>query len=243
MTPNLMNLSDMPSTGTGWDRLEAAFKEERPLQPIRKIVVKGSVDMVFRRADTPTLVVAGETADAVTSVRTAYKGDKLVIEREGVSIRFGSSHMTFHGTVGSVVLGDIVNGKPTGPAISLHQPRAVVGIALPEFPAIKIKGSGDVTLLDLQQDALDLEIPGSGDITASGHVARLHVQVVGSGDVDASALIAESADLSAAGSGDIDAFVRTEVRARVAGSGDIVVRGNPLRWDDHVAGSGTIKFR
>lgn len=98
-------------------------------------------------------------------------------------------------------------------------------------------------MLDLRQDALDLEIQGSGDITVSGEVTRLHVQVAGSGDVDASELIAESADLSVAGSGDIEAFVRSDVRARVAGSGDIVVRGNPPRRDDRVAGSGKIKFR
>jgi hypothetical protein len=240
-----MNLSDMPSTakGTAWDRVEHAVKEERSMQPVRKIVVKGSIDVVLGRAGTSKFVVAGESAEAVASVRTDYKGDKLIIEREGVTISFGGSHMTFHGTVGSVVMGDIVNGKPTGPAVPVRQPRAVVFIALPASPAIKIKGSDDVTLLDLQQDALDLEIQGSGDITASGQVARLHVQVAGSGDVDANELIADAADLSVAGSGDIEAFVRTDVRARVASSGDIVVRGNRVHRDDHVAGSGKIKFR
>jgi len=240
-----MTTSNLPPTAqdTVWDRLEHAVKEDRPVQPIRKIVVKGAVDVVLLRADTPRLTVAGDTADTVAAVRTDYKGDKLVIEREGVSISFGRGHMTFHGTVGSVVMGDIVNGKPTRPAVSVRQPRAVVGIALPIAPAIKIKGSGDVTLLDLRQNALDLEIQGSGDITVSGEVASLHVQVAGSGDVDASELIAEAADLSVAGSGDIGAFVRTEVRARVVGSGDIVVRGNPPRRDDQVAGSGKIKFR
>jgi len=32
---------------------EGYVKEERPLQPIRKIVVKGAVDVVFRRFDKP----------------------------------------------------------------------------------------------------------------------------------------------------------------------------------------------
>ena len=43
--------------------------------------------------------------------------------------------------------------------------------------------------------------------------------------------------------GDIEAFIRSEVRARVAGSGDILVRGNPPHRDHSVAGSGKIKFR
>lgn len=132
---------------SAWERIENYVKEERPLQPIRKIVVQGSVDVVFRRSDKPMLIVAGETADAVASVKTDVNGGKLVIEREGMTISFGSSRMTLHGSVGSFVMGDI------------------------------------------------------------------------------------------------EAFVRSEVRARVAGSGDILVRGNPPHRDHGVAGSGKIKFR
>lgn len=228
-----------------WNRTENYLKEERQLQPIRKIVVKGSVDVVFRRFDKPTLVVAGENADAVASVKTYFKGDKLVIEREGITIIGGvAGRMVFHGSVGSFVMGDMVNGKPTGPMVAGDsQGKAIVGIALPEAPAFKIKGSGDVTLYDLQQAGLELEIEGSGDITACGQVARLDVSIAGSGDVDASELTVDRASLSIAGSGDIEAFVRSEVRARVAGSGDIVVHGNPPRRDHSVAGSGEIKFR
>lgn len=226
---------------SAWERIENYVKEERPLQPIRKIVVKGSVDVVFRRCDKPMLIVAGETAEAVASVKTYFNGGKLVIEREGMTISFGNSRMVFHGSVGSFVMGDIVNGKPMGASIT--QGKVVVGVALPEAPAVKIKGSGDVTLLDLRQAGLDLEIEGSGDITAYGQVAHLEVEIAGSGDVDASELIADRASLSVAGSGDIEAFIRSEVRARVAGSGDILVRGNPPHRDHSVAGSGKIKFR
>ncbi|VVE55359.1 hypothetical protein PHO31112_04992 [Pandoraea horticolens] len=166
---------------SAWERIENYVKEERPLQLIRKIVVKGAVDVVFRRCDKPMLIVAGEMADAVASVKTYVNGGKLVIEREGMTISFGNSHMTFHGSVGSFVMGDIVNGKPMGTSIS--QGKVVVGVALPEAPAVKIKGSGDVTLLDLRQAGLDLEIEGSGDITAYGQVAHLEVEIAGSGDI------------------------------------------------------------
>lgn len=226
---------------SAWEHIENYVKEKRPLQPIRKMVVKGSIDVVFRRGDKPTLIVAGETADAVASVKTYFNGGKLVIEREGMTISVSNSRMTFYGSVGSFVMGDIVNGKPMGTSIS--QGKVVVSIVLPEAPAIKIKGSGDVTLLDLRQAGLDLEIEGSGDISAYGQVTHLDVAIAGSGDVDASELIADHGSLSIAGSGDIEAFIRSEVRARVAGSGDILVRGNPSCRDHSVAGSGKIKFR
>lgn len=224
--------------GSEWKRIENYVKEQRPLQPMRKIVVKGAVDVIYRRSDNPALIVAGETADAVASVKTYFHGGKLVIEREGMTISFGNSRMTVQGTV---MMSTVVNGQQMG---STHnQGKVVVGICLPEAPAIKIKGSGDVTLLELRQEGLELEIEGSGDITANGQVGLLTVEIAGSGDVDASELIADQGRLSIAGSGDIEAYIRIAVLARVAGSGDIVVRGNPPQREHSVAGSGKIKFR
>lgn len=60
---------------------------------------------------------------------------------------------------------------------------------------------------------------------------------------DTSELVATSAKLSEAGSGDIDAYVSNSVKARVAGTADIVIRGNPPIRDHSVAGSGDIKFK
>jgi len=93
--------------------------------------------VVLRRSDKPMLIVAGETTEAVASVKTYINGGKLLIEREAMTISFGNSRMSFHGSVGSFVMGDIVNGKPMGTSIS--QGKVVVGVALPEAPAVKIK--------------------------------------------------------------------------------------------------------
>src|SRR3546814_11342317 len=57
--------------------------------------------------------------------------------------------------------------------------RCIVGIALPEAPSIRITGSGDVTLYDLQQAVLDLGVQGSGDITAFGRVDLLDAEEIG----------------------------------------------------------------
>lgn len=83
-----------------------------------------------------------------------------------------------------------------------------------------------MTLYALQQAVLILGVQGSGDITAFGQVDLLVAEMAGSGDVDASELVAKSAKLSMVGSGDIDAYVSDSVKARVMGSGDIVIRGN-----------------
>lgn len=221
---------------TAWDSTKDYFKEERPLRPIRKIVVKGAVDVVFRRFNEPTLVVAGENEQVLSQVKTTFEGNKLVIEREGMQI----GNIFVNGSINAQFV-SMGNNSFTSRQISTG--KIVIGIAMPLAPDIKIKGSGNVTLLDLNQSTLDIQIQGSGDVTASGKVEQLDVEVAGSGDVDASDLIADHANLSVAGSGDIEAFVRVGVHARVAGSGGIVVRGNPGERNHQVAGSGKIKFR
>lgn len=228
---------------SAWEKIESHVKEERSIEPIRKIVVNGAVDVVFRCCDKPMLLVAGETAEAVASVKTYFKGEKLVIEREAMSISMvAGRNIVFHNSVGgSFVVGNIVNSKPSSTYV--NQGKVIVGVALPEAPDVKVKGSGDVTLHDLMQTNLVLSIEGSGNITACGQVEQLEVDIAGSGDVGASDLIADRATLSIAGSGDIEAFVRSDVRASVAGSGDIVVRGNPPNRDHRVLGSGKIKFK
>lgn len=237
--------SGMAENSSAWSRAASYEKEERPMRPVCKVVVKGAVDVVFFRAPGAHLVVAGETQDSIRGIKTRFDDSKLVIEQEGESISVAGGSIHVSGS-GNIVAGGTIyegGGRRGSSSVVIGQGRCIIGIALPEAPSIRIKGSGDVTLYDLQQPVLDVGIQGSGDITAFGQVEHLDVEVAGSGDVDASELVAMSAELSVAGSGDIDAYVRQSVKARIAGSGDIVVRGNPPIRDQSVAGSGDIKFK
>lgn len=235
MIPALWDGFPKAQVGTGYKH------NARPLNAIRKIVVKGSVDVYFRRFNTPQLLVAGETQEAVDAIKTTIKGDKLIIENEGNYISFGNIsigagrgvHININGQ--SIHISGNTNHSAHG--------RAVVAVGLPEIAEVKIKGSGNITLMDLKQARIELEIEGSGDIFAFGQVGSLDVSIAGSGDVDSSDLIAKRGHLSIAGSGDIRAYVSDDVTAQVAGSGDIVVLGNPPQRSKQIAGSGTVKFK
>lgn len=237
-------MTSMPERGSPWEQAANYEKEERSMRPVRLIVVKGAVDVVFYRASTAHLVVAGETQDAISSIQTRFESNTLVIEQKGASISMAGGSIHVSGS-GHIVAGrDIyIDGVRQSNSRSIGVGRSIVGIALPEAPAIRIQGSGDVTLYDLQQSLLTVGIQGSGDVTAIGHVKHLVAEVAGSGDVDASELVTATAELSVAGSGDIEANIHQSVKARVAGSGDILIRGNPAIRDHSVAGSGDIMFK
>lgn len=246
MNPFPATSADANDADSAWAKTKNYFKQQRPLKRIRKVVVVGSVELVFRRFDTPQLVVAGETEESVESLETRYEGDTLYIQRKGgnVTVNMGGGNTTVSFGNGNIhISGRNIHISTGSGSMNVSQGKVVVGLALPVAPDVAVQGSGDATLWDLQQEAIELEVAGSGDIQIQGRVAMLEAEVAGSGDIDATELVSDRARLSVAGSGDIEAHVRRSVKAKVAGSGDIRIYGNPDQRDTKVAGSGSIKFR
>src|SRR3990167_3964836 len=98
---NPLLTGDIGDHSSEWARTASYEKQERPMLAVRKIVVKGAVDVVFFRAPSAHLVVAGETKDAIDGIQTHFDGDKLVIEQEGISIsgNCGSIHVSGSGNI------------------------------------------------------------------------------------------------------------------------------------------------
>lgn len=224
----------------------------------RTLMVLGWADVVVYRAAAPALKVWADRKEDLAKLHTDWKDGCLTVrvDPQVTVTRGGTRVMADRGSVasdGDIHIGQnfgcIVAGRNVtinGRVVQRHGTlveggHLLVGIAVPAGPSsVAVRGSGDVALLDVDQDSLTVRIAGSGDVTAYGQVHYLHVQISGSGDVQAQGLRARSAVLSVAGSGDIAAWVDGPTTASVAGSGDIDVRGNPMPLTRTVAGSGEI---
>lgn len=228
---------------SGWRR-DDYCREDRPCRPVRELVIRGRVGVIFLPATSPQLEVAGVDQQAIDRVQTDFSGDRLTVGQQGGGINIAASNqvnINIQGN-GNVVIGE--NFISVG-NVSINAGGAadcIVALAQPEAPRIKLQGAGDATLYDIDQASLDLSLQGSGDIVTFGQVEHLEARVAGSGDVDATALSARAADLTVSGSGDIASQVVERVRARVNGSGDILVYGDPPDRQTRVPGSGAIRF-
>jgi hypothetical protein len=127
-------------------------------------------------------------------------------------------------------------------SVVLSSPITVAASA-PALASINLAGAGNVEARGLAGPELGISVGGSGTVTATGEVGRIAVSVAGSGDVDVAAIHANEVRGSVSGSGTVRAFARERVEAEIAGSGELIIFGNPPQRATRVAGSGEILFR
>jgi hypothetical protein len=103
----------------------------------------------------------------------------------------------------------------------------------------QVAGSGGMMLSGLRLRDVDLDVAGSGTITAAGTADRLRVKMAGSGDVDARQLQASRGDVSMAGSGTVRGRVNGRAEVKILGSGTVDL-GPDARCEVRKMGSGTV---
>ena len=83
-------------------------------------------------------------------------------------------------------------------------------------------------------------IGGSGNIKLFGKSNEFTCSIAGSGSIEAYELNTDILNANIAGSGSIKATVKTKIKAKVVGSGNIYYKGNPKYVDSKSVGSGDV---
>lgn len=118
-----------------------------------------------------------------------------------------------------------------------------VDVTVPRLTAARISGAGDMNIIDLAGDHLDLSISGAGTLQANGYVNDLSTSISGAGDADLGNLRAANANVRISGSGDACVCASESITARISGAGDLVCYGNPTYVDQSVSGAGDFEIR
>jgi len=110
-------------------------------------------------------------------------------------------------------------------------------ISLPRLAAVKVSGSGAVTLPGVAADALAIDLVGSGAVRGDGTAHQLNAEVTGSGDIELAKLAVERATVEISGSGDIEVDATRTLDVRISGSGSVKYHGDP-EIKKSISGSG-----
>lgn len=105
---------------------------------------------------------------------------------------------------------------------------------------IYVNGSGDITARDLRLSDCNIKVSGSGDLNLSGSSEDLVIAVNGSGDIDAYQLQSVNVTVTVSGSGDIYTHPIESIHAKIAGSGDVYYKGDPVKTNISTSGSGDL---
>ena len=115
-------------------------------------------------------------------------------------------------------------------------------VTVPNIDYLGSRGSGDADIAGVANRRLELALQGSGNIKATGRTEEVKVALKGSGNIDTRGLRAGSADVSLTGSGNVSVVTNGVLGARLAGSGNIYVDGQPTVRNVREAGSGNVIF-
>lgn len=115
-----------------------------------------------------------------------------------------------------------------------------VKVSADNIEKITASGAVDLSISGVDNNKLDLEIDGAGDIKASGKTRNFRVGVSGSGDLKAKDLKAENVEVSINGAGNAVVYASKKLRAEINGAGDIAYYGNPKEVIQEISGAGDI---
>lgn len=193
----------------------------------------GSFDYILVNGIEGTIKIEGEENLLEYIITKVKDGNLIVKTKKGINLKTSLTK----GIIITIPFKEISNVSLAGSGDLWNEDE----INASNFEA-SLSGSGDV-ILDVNATTIKGSIAGSGDLTLKGNTTNLEAHVAGSGDFHGFELQSNNTEVSVAGSGDAKVVSNKTLKARVAGSGDIVYQGNPEKEDNKVAGSGSINQR
>lgn len=189
----------------------------------------GSFDVIMVHSEVTEIKVSAES-NLLPYIETNVKGNELVIKTSpGINLR---SHLPV----------TIYIKSPSFERASIYgSGNFKVSNFQGDYFSFEVRGSGDFEVDNLLARFVKSSIAGSGNIRIKGESHQSEVSVAGSGDARMSEFKVVEGTVNVAGSGDAQVWVTQQLSATVAGSGDVTYKGDPLKVDSRVFGSGRIR--
>lgn len=146
---------------------------------------------------------------------------------------------------GRLTLGDgdervVFSWDNNGPTARSERDELRIVVTAPGINAFALESSGRLKLRDYDQDTLDIDLSGSGEIEAFGRTRALELDISGSGEADLKGLTLAEADVAIAGSGEATLAPTSKADITILGSGNVDLLSRPETLNQRINGSGNI---
>jgi hypothetical protein len=115
-----------------------------------------------------------------------------------------------------------------------------VTMTAPNVRHFDISGAADLAIAGYAQDDIDVDVSGSGSVTAAGKAKNVKLDISGDGTVDLSGLASESAQAEISGAGKATIAPASAADLHISGEGEIDLKSHPTKLTSDVSGAGRI---
>jgi hypothetical protein len=115
-----------------------------------------------------------------------------------------------------------------------------VVMTAPAVTHFAISGSDTLNIAGFDQNELDLQVSGSGAVTAKGKAHAAQIDISGSGQVDFGGLAVDSATANISGFGRASIAPANSANLHISGAGEIDLLTHPAQLSSDVSGAGRI---
>jgi len=116
-------------------------------------------------------------------------------------------------------------------------------ISSPTRTGGRTRGAIKLTVKQLSGPTFALESKGASEVTLSGNVDRLLVDMTGASQLAAAGLQAKTAEISTTGAGDSEVAVTDTLKVVITGAGKVTYSGNPATIKKQITGAGSIRHK
>ena len=116
-------------------------------------------------------------------------------------------------------------------------------ISSPTRTGGRTRGAVKLTVKQLSGPTFALESKGASEVTLSGNIDRLLVDMTGASQLAAAGLQTKTAEISTTGAGDAEVAVTDTLNVVITGAGKVTYSGNPATIKKQITGAGSIRHK
>lgn len=230
--------------------------EARDVGEFEGIVSQSQVDVMVTIGDEPSIEISCDE-NLLDDIETLRRDGDLVVRTRSQGVgRFVQIEPTLD-CVAYVVVPDLERATSTGSSTMELEGEygltaltatgsgnlVVHGTVSAETVSMTSTGSGGIAIDEVIAEQVNMTATGSGGVgIGGGTTGALALTVTGSGEVLARGLGAGDVAARLTGSGDAELTAFDSLEARISGSGNLAIWGDPDRQDVNTTGSGEVRY-
>ena len=191
--------------------------ETRAVRNFHAIASGGSFNVVVKMGDEESLKIEASDED--------LQRIEAIVQNGTLKIRYKRDFKNWNSSANQVNI-YITAKKLDGLMLSGSGKITLDGVISSASADIQLSGSGEITAA-LETQSANVGVSGSGNVNLNGKTGALNINVSGSGGVKAKELNSLTEHVKLEGSGDVYLSTKDDLNATILGSGNVKYVGNP----------------